>query len=456
MIDKSQRKEVRPAFLASLVVLAGVAVAGILFLGLRHSQPPAPAVTDDQTAATTSAPSPEPTQPVSSEPASAPTAKPAPAQTQIPNAAAVESPTSVPKLAKTLNDETQPLKARAAAAKALAAEGSYEAITALAGALPNSPDALRAAIAQALGTSPSAQSVPMLAGMLSDASEAVALAAVRALADQGTPQAIASLSQSLFDLSTALNVRCETALALGSIDQPGIVDVLARATTGITDEDVVTQVLNALGSRDISETKGAFQNYLSSATVSPEMKVTAVEAIGQTQGDASAFLASIAQDQTQPADVRAAAAWAMSTTQTEGTQGPQLTTMLQTETDPDVRRRIYQALANQEDFDVSTIQAMVQKETDKTVQVAGLDLLAGQLRQNPSSSLQSFFDQTAAPELKNLALNDTTASDRMAAVVALVRAGTPDAMAALQQLIQQSTDPRVIQSARSGLTKPGH
>jgi len=190
--------------------------------------------------------------------------------------------------------------------------------------------------------------------------------------------------------------------------------------------------------------------------VSTDMKVTALEAIGQAQGDASTFLASIAKDQSQPADVRAAAAWAMSTTETEGTEGAQLTAMLQTETDPDVRRRLYQALANQESFDVGSVQAMVQKETDPSVLLAGMDLLAKSLRENPSSSLQSFFDQTATPQLKNLALNDQAAQDRMAAVIALVRAGTPDSLAVLQDLAQQSTDPKVAQSARLALPKQGH
>lgn len=453
----------RPAFLAGFLVLAGLAAVGIILLSGRNPKPAGqPGAEAEQSAPAAPEPNPNaaasaPAKAASTEAAAAPESHQPPLAGEAGKAQGdktKEGPSQVPAWAKTLNDEEQPMAARVKAAKALASEGSYEAIVALAAALPNSPNSLRAAIAEALGSSPNPQSIPMLASLLSNQSDAVAMAAVRSLAEQGTPEAVASLSQTLFDSSTPLNVRCEAAVSLGTINQPGVVDTLARASTTITDEDVVTQVLNALGARPIDEVKSVIQNYISSPTVSTDMKVAAVEALGQAQGDASTFLASLAKDQTQSADVRAAAAWAMSTTETEGTQGAELTAMLQSETDPAVRRRLYQALGNQESFDVSSVESLVQKETDPSALVAGMDLLAKSLRENPSAQLQAFFDQTAAPELKNMALTDKASQDRMAAVIALVRAGTPDSLLALQDVAQQSTDPKVAQSARLAVAKP--
>jgi hypothetical protein len=85
--------------------------------------------------------------------------------------------------------------------------------------------------------------------------------------------------------------------------------------------------------------------------------------------------------------------------------------------------------------------------------------------------LKSFLDQTAVPELKAMALSADDPHDRMAPVIALTRYATAQQMAlssgtiqdteqlqlrpsapnpsllALQEIAQQSTDPKVKQSA---------
>ena len=107
---------------------------------------------------------------------------------------------------------------------------------------------------------------------------------------------------------------------------------------------------------------------------------------------------------------------------------------------------MYQALGNQESFDVASVLAAVQKETDPAARVAGLDLLAKTLRDKPSPALQTFFDQTALAELKQMALTGESEDNRMMAVIALRRANTTASQAALQEVAQQSTDPTVSQS----------
>ena len=144
----------------------------------------------------------------------------------------------------------------------------------------------------------------------------------------------------------------------------------------------------------------------------------------------------------------------MSATDSTGNSGSQLLAALQGEQDADVRRRLYQALGNQETFDASTALALVQRETDPAARVAGMDLLAKTVHDNPTPELQTYFDQTAAPALKNTALTGETSNDRMAALIALVRASTPSAMSALQDLAQQATDPRVKDSAAKIVANP--
>jgi hypothetical protein len=96
----------------------------------------------------------------------------------------------------------------------------------------------------------------------------------------------------------------------------------------------------------------------------------------------------------------------------------------------------------------------VQRETDPSARIAGMDLLADSIRHNPTPEIQNYFDQTATPALKNSALSGETSSERMSAVIALVRASTPAAMSVLQDLAQQATDPRVKQSAARVVANP--
>ena len=188
------------------------------------------------------------------------------------------------------------------------------------------------------------------------------------------------------------------------------------------------------------------------SAVSSDLRVAAIESLWQAKGDPTAFLAGYISD--PDAEVRASAAWAMSATDATGNAGPQLLASLQGEQDADVRRRLYQALGNQESFDTSTALALVQRETDPTARLAGMDLLAKTLHDNPTPELQTFFDQTAAPALKSAALTGEHGGERMAAVIALIRASTPSAMSALQDLAQQSTDPRVKDSAAKAVANP--
>jgi len=250
----------------------------------------------------------------------------------------------------------------------------------------------------------------------------------------------------LYDTSRSSALRGEVALALGTVTQPGIVDTLSQAAANISDHEIVTQILNGLGGRDFSETQAFFQAYLRNPNISAELRVEAVEALSHAQGDPSAFLTTLASD--VDSDIRAAAGWAMSSTETPGNAAAQLLSLLQSEQDPDVRRRLYQALRNQDNVNLSLALGAVQNETDPTARVAGMGMLAKNLRENPSPELQSFFDQTAAPELKQVALSGEDSHDRMAAVIALTRAaGTPSAQAALIEVAQQSNDPKVKQSA---------
>ena len=441
---------VRPGLLLSLLLVAGlVIIAAIWFAGRKPSESSTSSDSAErdqsqaagQSHADTAAGS-------SSKPSTQSQSSSDETSTNLTEASAKAAldAQALRELIRKLKDPSLTADERNRVIKALAENGSPEALAALKDALATGSEELRAAVAEGLGNCSSPECTAILLGLLHDSSQAVIQAAIRGLAQQGTPQAATALTQVLYDTQQSLNVRVEAALGLGTINQPGVMDTLAQAANVITDEAIVAQVLNAIGSRDISETQSFFENYLRSPTASTDMKVEAVESLWQAQGDPSTFLATVAAN--PDSDIRTAAAWAMSATDEAGKLGPQVLALLQAESDPDVRLRLYQALSNQENLDAAAAFAAVQKEADPSARVAGLDLLAKQLRDHPTPELQAYFEQTAIPELKRTILSGETSGERMVAVIALTRARTPSAMAALQEAGQQTTDPKVKASVQ--------
>ena len=358
---------------------------------------------------------------------------------------------SVQDLIKKLKDASLPMSERKAAIRALAKLGTPEALAALKEALTGGSDEIRAAIAEGLGECTSPECGTMLVGLLKDPSEAVVQAAIRGLAQLGSPEATAALTQLLNDSQRSVDIRSEAIAGLGNIEGNGAFEALCQAAMTIGDEDIVSEVLDALGGRDFSETQSFFDKYMGSA-VSSDLRVTAIESLWQAKGDPTAFLVKYLSD--SDAEVRNSAAWAMSATDATGKHGQQLLASLQGEQDEGVRVRLYQALGNQDSFDTGTVLALLQQEKGSSARVAGMDLLAKTLRDDPSPTLETFFEQTAAPELQKMALTSEMKDDRMAAVIALIRANTPGAVSALQQLAQSATEPRVKQAASKFIANP--
>jgi HEAT repeat protein len=328
------------------------------------------------------------------------------------------------------------LDERKKAILALAQDGSPAALAALKAALGHSAPEIRQAIAASLGQCHSREAVAMLKALLSDPDEAVARSAVRSLAGGDQPGAAPAVVDLLNDPNASVDLRCEAALALGDLKEPWVLDPLSRAAKESEDEDVIKAALDGIAKLDFSASRPFFEDYLRSPDVASDLRIEAIDALAQVSGDPTSFLAQLAANDADP-DIRAAAARAMSATEATGNAGPELLSLLRNESDPDVRLRLYQALLNQQSFDTATALALVQNEQDPATLVAGLDALAKALRDNPNPQLQNYFNQTAVPELKQIALTGQSLDDRQEAVIALTRAHTPEAMAALAEVAQQ-------------------
>jgi HEAT repeat protein len=384
-----------------------------------------------------------------------PSASPETERPNAPTVSASPSP-SVPydpataKLIVELLDKTRPLKERRDQAFALARLGTGQAMTALRAALQDGEPYLKAGIGESLGESPSPEAMQTLLDLVHDNDQTAARGAIRGLGIRGDAESTDALGKVLFDDAMPESVRSEAALALGEVHQPAALAALTQAATEWQEGTLAESALEGLGKRPFSETEEFFRNYLQTPGLSAEAKVAAVEALANSSGDAAPFLLSLASDPNS--ETRAAAAWSLVGTGGDSDLSASLISLLQQEPDSTVRSRLYQALGNQDSMDVSAVVALAQKETDPEARLEALALLATVCHSTPSADSLTYFNQTAVPELKQTALSDQSSQNRLSSVTALARAGTVESTAALTQISQQATDPRVVEAAQAALS----
>ena len=414
-----------------------VACAVFIFTRSRPPERPVPAVTRDI------APSPPPDEAtVEAKLAEVPADEAAPAG--VPKAAG----DSEPSWASILRDPSRSLKERARAARELATLGTDEAFTALLDALQAAPPLVKAAIAESLGSSRHPRALAVILGLLEDPDPTVARGAIRGLAARGGAEASAALAGILNGTVADASVRDEAAVALGRIGGPGTFEALARAARDSTAEEIKASAIRGLGVLPFAQTRGFFEDYLRSATTSTALKAAALEALGDAEGDPTPLLVEHLSDPSP--SVREAALQAMSMTDEPGSAAVELLGRLADEKEPGMRSRIYQALGNQDDFEAETILEAVQGEGRPDVRVAGFDLLAGACAGGAAPSVTAFFEESAVPELQTVALTDPEPGNRVAAVIALRKAGTPGARVALETIAREAADPKTAEAARAG------
>ncbi len=356
---------------------------------------------------------------------------------------------TVAQLLAQLNDSTAPIQARRAAGRALARIASHQVLDAAKTALGNAvlPSQIKAAIAEGLGENSLPEARAALESLLAEKDEIVARGAVRGLALRDDAGAVDTLLKLLSDGQRPKSVRTEAALALGDMNQPSATPALLKAMSEIQDEGIAEFILEGLGQKPLSETEEFFRNYLSTQNFSSDLRVAAVEALANAQGDPTTLLMKYAAD-TDP-EVRMAAGFSLASTDQQGSAGGALLDLLERETDAEVRAKFYQALGNQADTDFAKAFALVKNEADATAKLAGMNLLAQSLK--TSREITDYFNQTGLAELKSVALQSERLHDRLSATTTLRKLNSAESLAALQELAGQSTDPKVVEAANSAL-----
>lgn len=347
-----------------------------------------------------------------------------------------------------LLDKTASLKDRRQAVWTLAKNGSNAALAELEKAFwdNDTPTYLKAAIVEALGYSPSPRGKELIFTALENDDDAVACAAIRGLSAIGDEEAVSTLSNIVLSTNESSNVLSEAALGLGNIDSPSAYNALVNAyyktTPGNTDlkEDIIT----ALGQRDIAETGEFLQKILDENTANPSLRLAIVEAVEDAKGDTSSFLLRNLHD--KDSEVRAEAAWALAVADEPGNIAEELQKLLLTEKDAEVRKRLYQALDNQESANIDAAAQIIFQETDSDARLAGYDFLAKNLALSASEYSIEQFEKIAVPELREAALTAKNSNTRLGAVITLKRANTTESYRALEEISAKSTDMKVIKA----------
>ncbi len=353
---------------------------------------------------------------------------------------------SVSGLAALLLDPSQPLKVRRQAAWSLGKIGSAEAVAVLRQALLTASPQLKSTIAEALGHSGHPQARILLASLLYDNDESVVRGAVRGLVAVADTEAVKLLSSIIGDRKRSHAVRIEAALAMGEVGSPDAYESLIKYGGREQDRDIAEAVLSGLGRQSFDRTGHFFRAYLESARVDPEMRVLALESLGQTTGDVAPFLVKFLTS--EDTDMRAAAAWAIANLEEPGDVAQQLIGQLRTETHPEVRTRIYQALENQDNTDPALLLPLIVGDGDPAARVAGMKFLATQLAFGETHhALGKQFDDIVVPQLTDLSISGADFQTRLGSVIALRQAKTPQSLLALGAIAARSKEAKIVQAA---------
>jgi HEAT repeat protein len=348
-----------------------------------------------------------------------------------------------------LFDKEASLKERRQAAWTLAKNGSTENLLELEKAFLDSdtPIYLKAAIVEALGYSPNPLGKKLILTAIKDDNDVVVRAAIRGLSVIGDEEAVSKLSDIVVSTNESSAVTSEAALGLGKINHPDAYNALINAyydKTITRNDDFEEDIIAALGQRDISETSQFFQKILDENTANPSLRLAIIEAVEDAEGDTSSFLLHNLHD--NDSEVRAAACWALATASESGLITKELQELLLTEEDAKVRKRLYQALGNQENTDVDATAQIIFKETDSDARLAGYDFLAKNLGPSENADVREWFEKAAVPELREVALTADKSGSRLGAVITLKRANTIESHRALEEILAKSADTEVIKA----------
>jgi len=348
-------------------------------------------------------------------------------------------------------DDSLPLKVRRRIARQLLRSGAPSDFYFLTEYLM-SPDGdlnIKALIVESLGESSHPEARAWILSALEADEDQIVRAALRGLAATDN-SADMDLFAGLLSAGTPSAIRIEAAKALGVVSDPEAGRILMDAWGAADPEDEVFRraLIEGLGQRDIDETRVFFEQLMAEET-DPKVRLNVLEAISEAKGDTDSFFLDCLND--FDGRIRAEAAWNMAFS--DGNHGAELSEQLSAESDPNVRKRLYEALDGQEHINLSLVMGLAEKEDRPDVELAACTLLAVNLDAIEDVSERNSTEQALIDYFEQTAVDGSTLNQRLRAVIGLRRMQTDRASAALERVISQSEDPRVIMGTGIDLTE---
>jgi HEAT repeat protein len=304
---------------------------------------------------------------------------------------------------------------------------------------------LRAAIAEGLGYSSDPMAKDLIFSALEDENEVVVRGAISGLAAIGDRDSISILSEMLSANDVSDILIAEAAIGLGKIDHPDAYNGLVTAyhePSVETNTRFKESIIAALGQKHISETGDFFQDILDENNSDLSLKLAAIEALQEAHGDIGSLILPSLNDKNS--EIRAETAWTLAYVDDPGNITDALERRLTIEEDAEVRKRLYQALGNQESVYTDTHAEAIMQEPNLETRLAGYDLLASHIRTSENTTLQEKFTKEVIPELQKVALSSERMSNKLSAVMTLKKANTTESYYALEFIASKSSDTKIL------------
>lgn len=313
--------------------------------------------------------------------------------------------------------------------------------------LQNTPAYIKAAIVEGLGYSSNKEARELIIEALGNEDDVVVCGAIRGLSVIGDENSISILTKFLSSADSTRGFGTEAAIGLGNIDHPDAYNALIEAYYSAEkygNENLKYDIIKGLGRRDIAETEEFFQDILDKNTSDPSLRLAAIEALENSQDDTGLFFLNCLNDENP--EVRAEAAWALTFAEDWGPYAMDLQAHLANEDNAEVRKRLYQALANQEEIDIDAAAGLIFKEENLGARLAGYDFLARKIGASDNKILREQFDKKAIPELQRIALSEESLNLKLSSVISLKRAGTELSFSALEKIAERCSDHNVLRA----------
>ena len=331
-----------------------------------------------------------------------------------------------------------------------------EVIAALRQALKHPAARVRSMALVALAHSGDAEAPDLIVPFLDDPSPKVACAAVRALEFCDVEALRQWGLPALENQDLPPEVRAELLVALAAHEDETAIQQAFAAAVDASNPVLITSLLDRVADLPVDVATPLIQGVIENEASSQELKDLAFARLSDVDtAEAASLLLEYASSRAS-AKEREAAADALGTMAGAEISPARLVRAITTESSPDVRKQLYDAVPAMADPDPDILLPALEQERDPAVRLTALlatGTLVGMGKAN--EAMRTFYRDHAIPELERGATDRTLPTDaRLRAIAALRNARTPEAMSALHRLAE-SRDPLVRTAAARPLPSSG-